>query len=80
MDQWGTSHGSKMATFKTVSEKVKVTERTVRRWVEDFELVSFVRDSKRGRHSKTVSPMENPEFKPMFKDYVKLNSRKPCKG
>ena len=69
-----------MAAYKIVSEKVKVTEKTIRNWVADFELVTIVRDSKRGKHSKTMSPiMENPEFKAKFKDYVKTNSRKACK-
>ena len=65
-----------MAAYKTVSERVKVTERTVRKWVADFDLMHFVRDSLRGKHSKTVSPIEDPDFKAQFKDYVKNNSRK----
>ena len=69
-----------MAAYKIVSDKVKVTEKTIRNWVGDFELVTIVRDSKRGKHSKTISPIvENPEFKAQFKDYVKTNSRKPGK-
>ena len=69
-----------MAAYKLVSEKVKVTEKTIRNWVADFELMTIVRDSKRGKHSKTISPIvENPEFKDKFKDFVKTNSRKPGK-
>ena len=68
-----------MAACKTISERVKVTERTIRKWVEDFELVEILRDSKRGKHSKTISPMDNPDFKAKFKEYVKTNSRKPGK-
>lgn len=73
----GTSHGSKTGAYKTVADRVKVTERTVSNWVADFELMTIVRDSKRGKHSKTMSPItEDPEFREEFKDYVRQNSRK----
>ena len=57
-----------------------MTERTVSNWVADFELLTIVKDSKRGKHSKTMSPItEDPEFREMFKDYVRQNSRKAGK-
>ena len=69
-----------MDAYKSVSDKVKVTEKTVRNWVADFELLTILRDSNRGKHSKTMFPIrDNPEFKALFKDYVKANSRKPGK-
>ena len=77
MQKKGTSHGYKMEAYKTVCEHVQVTERTIRAWVADFELMCFVRDSKRGKHSKTLSPIMNDlEFKEKFKEHVKCNSRK----
>ena len=69
-----------MDAYKSVSDRVKVTEKTVRNWVADFELLTIVRGSNRGKHSKTISPIkDNPEFKALFKDFVKSNSRKQGK-
>ena len=76
----GSSHGQKTAAYKTVSLRVKVTEKTVRNWVSDFEMMTIVRESRRGKHSKTMSPIaDDPEFKLKFKEYVKTNSRKQGK-
>ena len=77
MQTEGTSYGFKMAAYQTVSDRIKVTEKTVRTWVKDFDMMMVVRESKRGKHSKTMSPiMNDPDFKAQFKEYVKSNSRK----
>ena len=55
---------------------MKVTARTVESWVHDFETDLFIADSKRGRHSKTESPiMDNLEFREEFKQHVRQTSR-----
>ena len=77
MDVNDSSYGIKMAAYRTVSERVNVTEKTVRNWVSDFEMMTIVRETRRGKHSKTMSPIvDDPEFKFKFKDYVRTNSRR----
>ena len=55
---------------------VGVSSRTVGHWVQDFETQTFVSESKRGRHSKTKSPLNDEEFCSEFKAHVKENTRK----
>ena len=80
MAEDGSSYGLKMAAYKTVSQRVKVTEKTVRNWVSDFEMMTIVRESRRGKHSKTMSPIVDTEFKLKFKEFVKTNSRRQGKN
>ena len=48
----------------------------MRAWVREFEMMEYViTDSKRGKHSKTASPILNdPDFREEFKNYVKTSS------
>ena len=66
-----------MVAYIKAADIVKVAPKTVRMWVQDFEVSEFIAESRRGRHSKTSSPIvDDPEFREMFKDYVRNNSRK----
>ena len=77
MEKEGSSYGLKMKAYKDAADLVNVTEKTIRNWVADFELTTIVRKSKRGKHSKTLSPIvDNPDFKLKFKEYVKASSRR----
>ena len=53
-----------------------MAESTIRAWVREFEMMEYViTDSKRGKHSKTASPILNdPDFREEFKNYVKTSS------
>ena len=53
-----------------------MSARTVGTWAREFEASTYLKESKRGKHSKTPSPMNSPEFREEFKAYVKENSRK----
>ena len=80
-EETGQIHGNKYKAYKKTAKTVKVATRTVQRWVQDFEVSQFISDSKRGRHSKTSSPiLDNPDFREKFKDYVRQNSRVPGKN
>ena len=59
-----------------MAQLVKVSDRTVRRWVTDFETLEYVFKSERGKHSKVDSPiMTNLEFREKFKAHVREASR-----
>ena len=69
-----------MEAYNNAAEIVKVAPKTVRMWVQDFEASECIAESRRGRHSKTSSPIvDDPDFREMFKDYVRSNSRKQGK-
>ena len=69
-------YGHKLDAFKVAANTVKVGTCTVRDWVRDFELQEYIVDSRRGKHSKTESPiLDNPEFREEFKAYVRQSSR-----
>ena len=77
MEKEGRSYGLKMQAYRDAADLVNVTEKTIRNWVADFELTTIVRKSKRGKHSKTMSPIvDNPDFKLKFIEYVKATSRR----
>ena len=77
MQETGYSYGAKLTAVKEVSKLVKLSEKTVRNWVADYDTMLLVQKSQRGKHSKVDSPiMSDPEFKAEFKDFVKSNSRK----
>ena len=58
-----------------MSDLVQVSERTVRRWVAEYETLEYVSKSQRGKHSKVASPINDPEFREEFKAYVREASR-----
>ena len=77
MDQTGYSYGAKIAACKEVSKRVKLSEKTVRNCVADYDTMLLVKKSMRGKHSKVDSPiMDDLEFKAQFKEFVKISSRK----
>ena len=62
-----------MDAYKSVSDRVKVTEKTVRNWVADFELLTIVRGSNRGKHSKTISPNQGqPRVQSFVQRFCKI--------
>ena len=77
METKGFSHGSKMDAYRTVADKIKVSLRTIIHWIKEFEALSYIRDSRRGKHSKTYSPiLEDDDFREEFKSHVRENSKK----
>ena len=56
---------------------MKVATSTVRSWVREFEMLEYVvLESRRGKHSKTPSPILNDmEFREEFKQHVRNTSR-----
>ena len=76
-EESGHIYGHKMQAYNKAAGIVKVAPKTVRMWVQDFEASECIADSRRGRHSKTSSPIvDDPEFRELFKNYVRNNSRK----
>ena len=76
----GCHFAGKRCARELAASLVGVSPKTVGRWARDFETLTFVQDSQRGRHSKTTSPITDPKFREEFKAYVKENSRKSGKS
>ena len=77
-EQTGNVYGHKIEAYNKTAEIVKVAPSSVRTWVQDYEVSEFIAESKRGRHSKTSSPIiDDPNFREKFKNYVRKNSREP---
>ena len=60
---------------KKVSKKVGVSVRTMHRWVLDYLCEEEMTKSKRGKHSKVECPLDNPEFKAAFSQYVRSHAK-----
>ena len=61
---------------KKVSERVGVSLRTMRRWVLEYWCEEEVTQSKRGKHSKVQSPIEDDlEFRATFCEYVRSHAK-----
>ena len=72
----GDVYGQKMRAYEHAAKIVKVGESTVRKWVQEFELMEFIVKSKRGAHAKTWCPiLEDPEFREKFIQHVRQTSR-----
>ena len=55
---------------------MKVSPRTVSKWVLDYETYEYIVKSNRGQHSKVYSPIVNdPEFRDQFRAHVREVSR-----
>ena len=76
LQEVGCQPGGKFCARKHAANLVDVCARTVGIWVREFEALTHLKESQRGKHSKTASPMNSPEFREEFKAYVKDNSRK----
>ena len=73
-------YGHKIEGYKKAAKTVSVATRTVRSWVQDYEATQFIAESRRGRHSKTSSPiLEDLEFREEFKEHVRQTSREQGK-
>ena len=51
--------------------------RSVKRWLKAYDDEMELKRSERGRHSKTSSPIVDPNFREKFCTFVKSESRKP---
>ena len=72
----GCAFGGRRKAKEHAANMVGMSKWTIAEWVRDFETHTFLVESKRGRHSKTVSPINNETFRAEFKAHVKENSRK----
>ena len=72
----GSHVGGKQKSREHSATLLGLSTRTVGDWVRDFEVTTYIVDSRRGKHSKTLTPINNPGFRQEFKDHVKQNSRK----
>ena len=64
-----------VAVKKKVAKQVGVSVATMKRWVLDYMCEEEVKKSKRGKHSKVVSPIDDPEFKAAFSQYVRAHAK-----
>ena len=71
------SVGGKRKSLEHSALLVGLSSRTIGNWVREFETTTFIVESKRGRHAKTVTPINDEGFRAEFKSHVKENSRKP---
>ena len=72
----GCQVGAKQKSREHAGTLVALSPRTIAEWVRDFETTTYITESRRGKHSKTVSPINNPSFREEFRTHVKENSRK----
>jgi len=72
----GCQVGAKQKSREHAGTLVALSQRTIAEWVRDFETTTYITESRRGKHSKTVSPINNPSFREEFRTHVKENSRK----
>ena len=60
---------------KKVAKRVGVSKRTVGRWVLEYLCEEEVKKSKRGRHSKCDSPIDDAEFRASFCEHVRSHAK-----
>ena len=60
---------------KKVAKRVGVSCRTMRKWVLEYWSEEDMKKSKRGRHSKVESPIDDIEFKAAFCQYVRAHAK-----
>ena len=72
---WCARTNSSACFFNFVHFKVGVSERALRTWLKTYEEEGVLKASNRGRHSKTISPIVDPDFRDKFCFHVKSNSR-----
>ena len=76
LQEVGSEVGGKHQARVHAGKLIGISGRTIGVWVREFELKTYLVESRRGKHSKTVSPITNADFREEFKSYVKENSRK----
>ena len=69
------SLGGKRKSAEHAANLVGLSLWTVADWVREFETTTFLVESKRGRHAKTATPINDEGFRAEFKAHVKENSR-----
>ena len=74
---FGYSHGQKERLLDLVSKEVEAHKDSVRQWVRDVNATKEIICSERGKHSKTISPIQDPIFREELRDFVRSNSCKP---
>ena len=60
---------------EVVAKLSGVSVSSVYRWVLEFKTELAIKESRRGKSSSVKSPMDNDDFKKMFREYVKENAR-----
>ena len=70
-----------MDMYSEVASRLKIGVKTITVWIKDFEAMTYIRESQRGKHSKSYSPiLQDERFRDVFKDYIKENSKKQGKA
>ena len=76
LETTNTVYGHKLEAYRVAAQIVKVHTDTIREWVREFEMDKFIIDSRRGKHSKTSSPiLEDLEFREQFRSHVRETAR-----
>ena len=70
-----------MAAYESAAALVKVSSRTVRTWVLDFETYEIISKSQRGKNSKVkyCPIVDDLDFREEFKNHVRQYSRQKGK-
>ena len=64
-----------IAVKERVAKKVGVSVRTMKRWVLEYWSEEEVKKSRRGKHSKCESPIDDVEFRASFCQYVRSHAK-----
>ena len=65
---------SRGGAVRDVATIVCVDRSTIFKWLHELDTVGELSRSKRGRHSKAITPIVNPQFRQKFCDYVRANA------
>jgi len=65
---------SRGGAVRDVATIVCVDRSTIVKWLHELDTVGELSRSKRGRHSKAITPIVNPQFRQKFCDYVRANA------
>ena len=72
----GHNQGGKQLAREHAGSLVGLSPRTIAEFARDFETSTYIKESRRGKHSKNPTPINDPTFREEFKSHVKQNSRK----
>ena len=65
---------SRGGAVRDVATIVCVDRSRIFKWLHELDTVGELSRSKRGRHSKAITPIVNPQFRQKFCDYVRANA------
>ena len=65
---------SRGGAVRDVATIVCVDRSTIFKWLHELDTVGELSRSKRGRHSKAITPIVNPQFRQKFCDFVRANA------